>query len=157
MTFQEPFSDADMTYDQSKRRYILTEEYVRNAGVDLGLILETEHAPEPSKVEAIVRDRVSLLVYGNIYNHGRSKEDKEYLLACRPDLRNIIRDAMMERLRYMIESGDLSTRSGALVSQGTRVSVKDLIPSVIEEMILRPTGLLHRGEFQFTKNETLQY
>lgn len=155
--FQAPYSDFDMTYDINTKRYVLTDEYLRSVGIDLNIVLDTEYAPEPSKVEGIVRERVSLLVYTNIYNHGRAKADKEYLLACNPDLRPVIRDAMVERIRYMIESGDLSTRSGALVSQGTRITVDDLIPSVIEEMILRPTGLLHRGEFFLVKDENLVY
>ena len=157
VVFQAPFDDDAMTYDFDKHRYILEDDYVRSQGIDLGLILDTEHAPEPSRVEEIVRDRVSLLVYENIYQHGRSREQKQYLLACNPNYRNIIRDAMVERLRYMVDSGDLSTRSGALVSQGTRVEVRDLLPSVVEEMMLKGSGLLHRGEYSFIKDETLVY
>lgn len=155
--FTAPFSDEDMRYDATKHRYILTEEFVRNQGIDLGLELNTDAAPEPSKVPQLALERISLLVYSNIYQYGRQKQDKEYLLACHPDLRDVIKDAMMERLKYMIDSGDLSTRSGALITQGTRVETKDLIPSVMEEMILRPTGLLHRGKFDFIKDESLVY
>lgn len=158
MTFQAPFTDTTMTYDLNKHRYILKTDYLRQIGIDLGLVLDADYAPEPSKVPELVLDRISLLVYSNIYQYGRSREDKEYLLACNPELRDIIRDAMVERLRYMIDSGDLSTRSGALITQGTRVEVKDLIPSVVEEMILRPTGILHRGDFFLpNKDETLVY
>jgi len=157
VVFQAPVDTDNMTYDFDKHRYILTEEYVRELGIDLGLQLDTEAAPEPSKVPAIVLDRVSTLVYTNIYHYGREKEDKEYLLACNPDLIPTIQDAMVERLRYMIDSGDLSTRSGALISQGIRIETRDLIPSVMEEMILRASGLLHRGEYYFVKDETIVY
>ena len=85
------------------------------------------------------------------------KADKEYLLACNSDLRLVIRDAMMERLEYMVNSGDLSSKSGALITQGTRIDVEDLIPSIVEEMTLRAAGLLHRGKFDFVKDETLVY
>ena len=155
--FQTPYSDADMTYDLDKHRYILTQEYVNNMGINLSLVLDTGLAPEPSRVPEIALDRISLLVYSNIYQYGRQKQDKEYLLACDPALRDVIKEAMMERLRYMVDSGDLSIRSGALISQGIRIEVKDLIPSVTEEMILRPTGILHRGKYQFIKDETIVY
>lgn len=155
--FAAPYSDNQMIYSKEKRRYILTEEFVRERGIDLGLELDADAAPEPSKVPELALDRISLLVYSNIYNYGRQRADKEYLLACQPELREIIRDAMLERLKYMIDSGDLSTRSGALITQGTRIETKDLIPSVTEEMILRPTGLLHRGKFSFIKDLSLDY
>jgi hypothetical protein len=64
---------------------------------------------------------------------------------------------MFERLNYVTSSGDLSTKSGALIDQGTRVNTGDLIPSIIEEMLLRPTGLLHRGKFEFIKDLNLVY
>ena len=158
MTYQAPFTDNSMTYNYDNHRYILKADYVRQLGIDLGLVLDTEAAPEPSKVVGLVLDRVSLLVYTNIYQYGRQKADKEYLLACHPELRSVIRDAMVERLRYMIDSGDLSTRSGALITQGVRVEVRDLVPSLVEEMILRSTGILHRGKFHLTdKDEALVY
>ena len=155
--FAAPYSDNKMIYNKEKHTYILTEEFIREQGIDLGLELNADAAPEPSKVPQLALERISLLVYSNIYNYGRQKEDKEYLLACQPELRPIIMDAMVERLKYMIDSGDLSTRSGALITQGTRVETKDLIPSVTEEMILRPTGLLHRGKFSFIKDLSLEY
>lgn len=158
MIFQEPFTDNTMTYSHELHRYILKSDYVRGLGIDLALELDTDTAPEPSKVVGLVLAQVSLLVYANIYQHGRQKEDKEFLLACNPELRPVIRDAMVERLRYMVDSGDLSTRSGALITQGVRVEVRDLVASVIEEMILRPVGLLHRGKFQIlNKDESLVY
>lgn len=157
INFQEPFSDENMTYSATTHRYTLTEDFVRENGLDLGLELNTEGMPEPSKAPQLALERVSLLVYSNIYNYGRNKNDKEYILACNPELRQPIQDAMLERLKYMIDSGDMSTRSGALITQGIRVETKDLIASVMEEMILRPTGILHRGDFQFIKDLTLTY
>lgn len=154
---ENPYSDIDMIYDFDNHRYILTTEFVRNQGIDLSLELNADSAPEPSKVPELALQRISLLVYTNIYNHGRQKEKKEYLLACKPELRNVVKEAMLERLRYMIDSGDLSTRSGALITQGTRIETKDLIPSVMEEMILRSVGLLHRGNYNFILDKELVY
>lgn len=155
--FQNPYSDSEMTYSTTTHRYTLTSDYVRSQGIDLSLILDTTAHPEPSNAPGQVLERISMLVYTNIYNYGRQKADKEYLLACNSDLRSVIRDAMMERLEYMANSGDLSSKSGALITQGTRVDVEDLIPSIVEEMTLRAAGLLHRGKFDFVKDETLVY
>jgi hypothetical protein len=152
-----PFSDNEMTYDFENHRYVLTPEYCRDQGIDLDIVINKELFPDTQTSVNIVLNRISLLVYTNIYNHGRVKEDKEYLMACDPTLRLIIRDAMFERLNYVTSSGDLSTKSGALIDQGTRVNTADLIPSVVETMILRPTGLLHRGNFEFVKNTDLVY
>lgn len=157
MAFQNPYSDDTMTYNSDERRYVLTEQYCKDNGIDLGLILETSALPNPSDGPRLLLERVSRLVYTNIYNYGREKETKQYLLACNPDLRPIIRDAMFERLNYITSSGDLSTKSGAIVANGTRVDIKDLVPSVVEEMIIRPTGLLHRGEFYVVIDGTLEY
>lgn len=157
ITYANPVSDAEMVYDAAKHRYILTEEFCRNNGIDLGLILETAALPNPSQGPQLLLDRVSQLVYSNIYNYGRQKDVKEYLLACGQEFRPIIRDAMFERLNYITSSGDLSIKSGAIITQGTRINVKDLVPSVVEEMILRNAGLLFRGRYELTINPTLVY
>lgn len=157
MIFVQPFDDDSMFYDFDKHRYILTEEHVRQMGIDLSLVLNTDFSPMPASVPALFLDRVSKLVYSNIYRYGRSKKEKEYLLACNPELREVIRDAMLERVAYVVDSGDMSTKTGALIQQGTRIDVKDLVASVEEEAILRSVGLLHRGDYQFVKDETLVY
>lgn len=146
-----------MVYDFDKHRYILTPQFVRDRGVNLSVILNKDLFPDSQTAEQIVLDRISLLVYTNIYNYGRQKEKKEFLLACHPDIREVIKEAMFERLNYVTSSEDLSVRSGALISQGVRVETKDLIPSIIEEMLLRPTGLLHRGQYDFIMPEDLVY
>lgn len=155
--FIEPFSDADMVYDFKKHRYILTAQFCRNRGIDLDSLVNKDLFPDAQTATDIVLDRVSLLVYTNIYSYGRQKDDKEFLLACHPDLRDIIKEAMFERLNYITSSEDLSIRSGAMIEQGVRIETRDLLPSVIEEMLLRPTGLLHRGEFEYVKDESKVY
>ena len=157
MTFANPYSDNQMTYDLNKRRYVLTEQYCKDNGIDLGLVLETSALPNPADGPRILLDRVSMLVYQNIYNRGRNKDIKEYMLACGQEIRSILRDAMFERLNYMTSSGDLSLKSGAIISNGSRVDIKDLAASMIEEQILRPTGVLHRGEFDIQLDKTLVY
>lgn len=152
----QPYNDDTMKYSVEDKRYILLEEYVRNKGIDLGLVLETAGTPEPSKLPSIVLDRISSLVYENIYSYGRSKDQKEYLLACSPEFRSAIRDAMVERLRYMIDSGDLSTKSGVLLAQGVSLDLLDLVASPMELKILRNAGLLHRGNYFFIK-EDIEY
>jgi hypothetical protein len=146
-----------MTYDTTKHRYTLTEEYVRENGVDLSLTLNTEHMPEPSKAPKLFLEHISFLVYTNIYSYGRQKGIKEYLLACNTDNRPVIRDAMMERIRYIYDSGDLSSKSGVIIENGTRVERYDLIASPQEEQILRTVGLLHRGGYYIEQDNTLTY
>lgn len=146
-----------MVYDFDKHRYILTSQFCRDRGIDLDILLNTDIFPDSQVAKEIVLDRISLLVYTNIYNYGRQKRYKEFLLACHPDIRDIIKEALFERLNYVTTSEDLSTKSGALVSQGVRIETKDLVPSLIEEMLLRPTGLLHRGEYDFFIDESKVY
>ena len=156
-TFTNPVSDDTMVYNKQEKRYILTENYVRERGIDLSLILDTEHSPEPSKVPELFLDRISMLVYNNIYSYGRQREDKEYLLACNENLRPVIRDAMIERISYIYSSGDLSVKGGAIIEQGTRIETQDLIASPVEEDMLRSVGILHRGKYYIQKDETLEY
>ena len=157
VTFVVPFDDDAMVYDIDTHRYVLTEKYLTSIGVDLSIILNTESAPVPADIPKFFLKRVSFLVYSNIYSYGRSKEDKEYILACNPNLRDVIKDALVERVAYITDSGDMSTKTGALIQQGTRVDTKDLIASPQEENILRTAGLLHRGAYSFIKDETLVY
>lgn len=157
ITYANPVSDSEMTYKSDVHRYVLTEEFCRNNGIDLGLILETAALPNPSQAPQLLLDRVSQLVYQNIYNYGRQKDIKEYLLACGQEYRDVIKQAMFERLNYITSSGDLSIKSGAIITQGTRINVKDLVPSVVEEMILRNAGLLFRGRYEMTINPSLVY
>lgn len=157
MVFQNPTSDQEMTYDIANHRYVLTEQYVKDMGIDLGLILDTAALPNPADGPRLLLERVSRLVYSNIYNYGRQKAVKEYMLACGDKLRPIIRDAMFERLNYITSSGDLSTKSGAIITNGSRIDVKDLAASVVEEMMLRAAGLLHRGEYSVQINTSLVY
>jgi hypothetical protein len=146
-----------MVYNFDKHRYILTPQFCRDRGIDLDVILNKDLFPDSQNAIDIVLDRISLLVYTNIYNYGRQKRYKEFLLACHPEIRDVIKEAMFERLNYVTSSEDLSVKSGALVSQGVRVETRDLVPSIVEEMLLRPTGLLHRGEYDFQIIEDLVY
>ena len=155
--FTQPFDNDEMTYNMEEHRYVLKEEYVRSRGIDLGLILNTETAPIPEVVGKLFLDRVSQMVYNNIYSYGREAYKKEYILACDPTKRNIIRDAMMERIEYICDSGDLSTKSGIVINQGTRIDIGDLTASPQEINILRKSGLLHRGQYFFIIDSTLEY
>jgi hypothetical protein len=155
VTFAVPFNDAEMEYDATTHRYELTQKYLSSIGIDLSIILDTESAP--LDVPKFFLKRVSFLVYSNIYSYGRSKEDKEYILACNPNLREVIKESLVERIAYITDSGDMSTKTGALIQQGTRINTQDLIASPQEENILRTAGILHRGNYYFIKDETLVY
>lgn len=156
--FIEPFSDMEMEYIKKEKRYVLDASYFEEVtGRSLSAELEAAGFATPELASQYTLNRVSRLVYNNIYSYGRTKRQKEYLLACNPEMRPIIRDAMIERLLYMMESGDLSTKSGIVIEQGSKISTTDQIPSVVEEMILRPTGILHRGSYHFIPREDLDY
>lgn len=155
--FQAPFSDDQMVYDKGKRRYILTADYVANKGLDLSFLLSTDHLTVGVSAAEIALDRASLLVYEFIYTHGRERDNKEYMMACNPRFRPILRDAMFERLSYMLTGGDLSLNSGALIEQGMRIDTEDLVASLIEKQILSGAGLLHRGDYRFQRDLTIEY
>ncbi len=157
LVFIAPTNGDDMTYDLDTHRYVLNVDYVSSIGVDLSVILNTESAPVPADVPELFLKRVSFLVYSNIYKYGRSKDDKEYIMACNPNMREIIKEAMIERVAYITDGGDMSTKTGALIQQGTRIDIRDLIASPQEEDILRTAGLLHRGSYFLVKDETLVY
>lgn len=155
--FQNPYSDNEMVYNFQDRRYILTSSFVQSQGVNLNLLLQTIRLANPNMAIPHFLNRVSKLVYGFIYGQGRTRPQKEYMLACNPDLRNVIRDAMMERVLYMLQSGDLSLQSGAIIQDGIRVEVANLIPSVVENQILLNSGILHRGKWSIVINDKLNY
>lgn len=157
LKFIEPFDDADMIYDLKDHRYILTEAFVESRGTNLDLLLQTIRLSNPNMAVEHTLDRVSRLVYQSIYSFGRTKETKQYLLACNPELRDVIRDAMYERLQYMLTSGDLSTQAAIIIQDGILLSQYDKIPSVLEQEILISSGILHRGKWQIIKDEKLVY
>ena len=74
-------------------------------------------------------------------------------------MRDIIRDAMMERIEYMITggSGDLSVKSAVLIDNGAVINMRNEIASPVEREILLNAGLLHRGEWRVVINPEFIY
>jgi hypothetical protein len=93
-------------------------------------------------------NRVSHLVYCHIYSYTPNVAAVEFMLAKNERYRDVIKAAMLERVLFMLSSGDVTTQSGLNLRDGRKISKADLKDASIpmeEECILENAGLTYTG------------
>lgn len=144
-----PYSDKDMTYDYNSHKYVLTPQCVKNElGQDLEEVLDKTGDANPSTLAERFLKRVSHLVYCHIYAYAQNVPLVEYMLAKQERFRDVLKNAMLERVLFMLTSGDVTTQSGLNLRDGRKISKADLKDASIpmeEECILENAGLLYAG------------
>lgn len=101
-----PYSNEEMTYNKNTHRYVLTKNYCVRNNVDLDAELNTYGMANKSAAAENLLDRISRIIYQHCYRHGMAKEKKEHDIATVEAFRDVIRDAMMEQLLYVMANGD---------------------------------------------------
>lgn len=143
-----PFNDDYMTYDYIHHRYILTEKCVFD---ELGINLSTElnnigDANNTAVVNRVLQ-RVSRTLYSWIYSKSGNKTWQEFMLAKYPPLRDRVKEMLVIMTEYMIEEGDIGSRSGININKGSVINRDDLkraqVPIAIEQMAneILPCGI----------------
>jgi len=153
-----PFDDIYMTYDRTAHRYTLTIDAVDNE-LDADFIA---YARSQENAEALLRE-ISSDMYKFIYKYNRRDINKqkadEHKLAKNGDLRDIIRDSMLDMCRGLIRSGFLLQKdlSWVIPETGTVMdlsNVPDIAPDAIDGLFAY--GILHKGPYSY-KIETDDY
>ena len=147
-----PFNDCEMTYDTKKHRYILVAAYVEDTtGISLGSLNKAGLVNAADRAN-IFLDKVSDFIYRYIYKHAQNKNYVEFMLAKAPALRDVIRDAMIEQVRYWRENGDIGLETGVNLKDGRAMEPVQLrgvmrISADAYDILLN-AGLLYTGTYR---------
>lgn len=146
-----PFSDVQMEYIGKKHSYKLTIDAVDNE-FNISFV---EFAGSKENAEQLLRE-----IQGDhnkyIHKYNRRDETKrrvtEHLLAKNGDLRDVIRNSMLDMIRALIRSGYTLQKDLAWVHP-ERGTVMDLsnIPSIAPDARdgLLVSGILHKGPYSY--------
>lgn len=146
-----PFTDINMVYDSTIHRYTLTIDAVDNE-LNANFI---EYAGSEENAEALLRE-ISGDFYKYIYKYNRRDINKrkadEHMLAKNGDLRDVIKDSMMDMCRGLIRSGFLLQKDLAWVIPETGTvmdlsNVPDIAPDAIDGLFAY--GILHKGPYSY--------
>ena len=122
-----PYSSDDMTYSTQTHRYTLTEGYVLDqTGISLNAVLNPGNMSQPQKVAQLFLEEISKDIYKFIYAQSNENDKQEYLLAKHPELRKIIREAMLQQVLYYQVNGRLRLYSGVNLKTGQILDPKQL-------------------------------
>jgi hypothetical protein len=105
-----PISAEDMVYNKDKHMYILNADYIKqNTGIDLTLMVNSPYVVDKATAVNNLLADISMQLYLFIYNHNmRYKDYIEYLLAKSPKARDMIREALMKQVSYIVRNGKIN-------------------------------------------------
>lgn len=151
-----PYSDNEMRYDMTSHRYVLTETGIANG---LNLVLQNELNMSGSMNTAneinIFLDEVSEDIYEYIYLHSSNRRLTEYLLAKKPQYREVIKSAMIKQVKYMRLNGNIGDQSGLDFLNGRYMEYDQIDGrriSMRARTVLANAGLLYTGQLMSYKN-----
>lgn len=104
-----PYSDNFMIFDETSKRYVLTNEYVRQRlGIDLiGSASERDFSNSEIAVKHFLEE-ISDDIYNFIHAHNINTAKQDLLIAYVPSLRNILQKAMGQQVIYARMNGMLA-------------------------------------------------
>lgn len=139
-----PYSDEYMIYNESTKRYVLTNEYVfAKMGIDLTSAINERNVMNPQALLNRFLEEVSDDIYEYIHTHSIYNELQDYYIAVIPSLRGIIQKAMDKQLMYSRLNGLLGYSSNKDVqSQAICPKAKDILNTVVPEL---GVSILYRG------------
>ncbi len=103
-----PYNDEEMIFDESSRRYVLTEHGLMQHGTDLRNRLIANKAIAPENVINRLLKHTSNMIYNYIHSHNNYNAYQDELIAKTPSLRPIIKEALLCQAEYILLNGDLS-------------------------------------------------
>ena len=139
-----PYSDDNMTFNETLNQYLLTENALRTFGVNLRARLSATSAVSQEQQITYIMYRISNIIYGFIHEHNNNTELQDYYLAHVPSLRQILFKAMLAQALYMFHVGvlDDSTDEKLRTMTITNEAIRVLNKSVPE---LRLPTILYSG------------
>ncbi len=151
-----PYSDNEMRYDMTSHRYVLTETGIANG---LNLVLQNElnmtgSMNTANEINSFL-DEVSEDIYEYIYMHSSNRMLTEYLLAKKPQYREVIKSAMIKQVKYMRLNGNIGDQSGLDFLNGRYMEYDQIDGrriSMRARTVLANAGLLYTGQLMSYKN-----
>lgn len=146
-----PYDDTAMVYDIDWHFYKLESDYVIN---ELGedLLANLNLADDTKRASAVDRylKRISRVLYSFVYSHTSidTKDYVEYLLAKKPEWRDVIQQALEEQLYFTLRNGDLTSYNGINIYNGSKMELKreDKISPLASDMLAN-AGILYNGYY----------
>lgn len=117
-----PYSDEEMYFDESSKRYILTQKGVlNNIGENLSIRLDKGRGNNVENVVKFFLARISNNIYRYIYAHNTNNALQQAIISKHPFMRNLIKEAMLEQVNYELVNGDLTLYSGVDIRKGQKM------------------------------------
>ena len=104
----EPYSDELLKYDESTKKYYLTEQALIREGLPLRDRLAEDSAPSAEYVINGFLKRVTGVIYAYLHNYNADNEKQDYLISHLPSARTMIYNALINQAIYMYHNGDLT-------------------------------------------------
>ena len=103
-----PYSDENMIFNSTKRRYVLTENALLQGGINVRSRLLSNGAVAPEVIISRILDHTSLMIYNYIRQFAFDAARRDELIASLPSMRDIIYGAILAQTEYVLLNGDFS-------------------------------------------------
>lgn len=136
MSITYPYSDEYMVFDESTRRYILTDQCaIDRLGLDLASNVNDRNAANEQAALKRVFRQVSNAVYNYIHKFNVRTDLQDIIIAKVPSARSIIQEALEEQLLYMALKGDLSRstdkeKRALAMDENTKAVLERVLPEL---------------------------
>lgn len=104
---ETPYDDDDMTFDEERGQYILTEHALMSRGIDLRAELAETATVTPESCIKTVTYLASDMIYGYLHGFSSDNNRQDYFIAKLVSLRKIIFEAMLYQAIYIRSVGNL--------------------------------------------------
>lgn len=141
-----PINDQTMTYDYTAHRYVLTEQYAFDNGIDLNARLNTTGDSNPSTVKSRLLAFVSRHLYNWIYSYNpRFRQYTEYVLATDEGVRDTIREALLNELSFILDNGIFWNTAGVKREIYEHSRVSEETKALLMGTYVDNQGILYSG------------
>lgn len=145
-----PYDDEDMVYDYKLHKYVITPDGVWN---NLNEKIIELLGGDDREADIFLKEQSNIIYNRCIYRYGmlNTRRLKEYHLAKTADLREVIKEALIDQIRYAIRSGAnlIQDQHGVNIEKGFALDHKylrgDAVISPEAKDLLSQAGLLYSG------------
>ena len=121
-----PNSDNILVYDYNRHRYVLTDDAIYTyLGINFGEIPAGMDS-NPSSLAQRWANRVSDQVYRFLTKDSLNAPWLLFELATVPQLRDVVKEMLLDQAHYMAETGDVSSLSGIDAYKGVIAKREDI-------------------------------
>lgn len=127
-----PYSDEYMVFNDSDRRYYLTEEALRAAGSDLREMLDGNDTVRADMIIRRLLHQTTTIIYNFIHSNSVYNGRQDWIIANVPEARPIIYNALLSQAEYILLNGDPSKSLDPTVRS---LGVDEMAKATLSEVI----------------------